>query len=60
MPRLFCDEPLASGASLALPAGAEAEAALSQVPHAPDMAALEAMFAREGVDVSAILVPERF
>lgn len=47
-------------AAMALPAGAEAEAALGQVPHAPDMAALEAMFAREGVDVSAIMVPERF
>ncbi|MNL82974.1 hypothetical protein D3C87_2104980 [compost metagenome] len=47
-------------AAMALPAGAEAEAALTTPPHAPDLAALEALFAREGVDVSAILVPERF
>jgi len=47
-------------AAMALPAGAEAEAALSTPPQAPDLAALEALFAREGVDVSAILVPERF
>ena len=47
-------------AAMALPAGAEAEAALIAPPHAPDLAALEALFAREGVDVSAILVPERF
>jgi hypothetical protein len=47
-------------AAMALPAGSEAEAALAAPPHAPDLAALEALFAREGVDVSAILVPERF
>ncbi|HEV7346194.1 MAG TPA: DUF2264 domain-containing protein [Devosia sp.] len=47
-------------AAMAMPAGEEAEAALAQVPGAPDLAALEALFAREGVDVSAILVPERF
>lgn len=47
-------------AAMALPAGAAAEAALSAPPQAPDLAALEALFAREGVDVSAILVPERF
>jgi hypothetical protein len=47
-------------AAMALPAGADAEAALAAVPQAPDLAALEALFAREGVDVSAILVPERF
>ncbi|MHA6730614.1 DUF2264 domain-containing protein [Devosia sp. A369] len=52
-------ETLLVTAAMALPAGAEAEAALGQVPHAPDMVALEAMFAREGIDVSAILVPER-
>ena len=40
--------------------GEEAEAALVRPPHAPDLAALETLFAREGVDVSAILVPERF
>ncbi|MNL87596.1 hypothetical protein D3C87_2168240 [compost metagenome] len=64
MPQLRGDIPagttLLVTAAMALPAGAEAEAALGQVPHAPDMAALEAMFAREGVDVSAIMVPERF
>lgn len=47
-------------AALALPAGAEAEAALASPPLAPDLAALEALFAREGADVSAILVAERF
>ncbi|MDV3249964.1 DUF2264 domain-containing protein [Devosia sp. BK] len=47
-------------AAMALPAGAEAEAALNAVPAAPDIAELEALFAREGVDVSAIMVPERF
>ena len=47
-------------AALALPAGVDAEAALVNMPAAPDLAALEARFAHEGVDVSAILVPERF
>ena len=47
-------------AAMALPAGDLAEAALGQMPHTPDLQALEALFAREGVDVSAILVPERF
>ena len=47
-------------AAMALPAGVDAEAAASRVPDAPDLADLEALFAREGVDVSAILVPERF
>jgi hypothetical protein len=47
-------------AAMALPAGADAEAALITVPRAPDIADLEALFAREGVDVSAIKVPERF
>jgi hypothetical protein len=47
-------------AAMALPAGAEADAALTRPPHAPDLAALEALFAREGIDVSAILVAERF
>jgi hypothetical protein len=47
-------------AAMALPAGAEADAALVSPPHAPDLGALEALFDREGVDVSAILVPERF
>src|SRR5690606_3864211 len=45
-------------AALALPAGADAEAALAAVPGAPDIAALERLVAGEGVDVSAILVPE--
>jgi hypothetical protein len=47
-------------AAMALPAGAGAKVALGQVPQAPDIAELEALFAREGSDVSAILVPERF
>ena len=45
---------------MAMPAGEEADKALGNPPHAPDLAALEALFAREGIDVSAILVPERF
>jgi hypothetical protein len=47
-------------AAMALPAGAEVEEAMGHPPHAPDLHALEALFAREGIDVSAILVPERF
>ena len=47
-------------AAIALPAGAEAEDAVASPPGAPDIAALETLFAREGVDVSAIQVPERF
>lgn len=47
-------------AAMALPAGSEAEAALAEPPAAPDLAQLEALFAREGIDVSAIKVPERF
>lgn len=47
-------------AAMALPAGAAAGAALIEVPTAPDLAALEDLFARKGIDVSAILVPERF
>ena len=47
-------------AAMALPAGDNAEAALGRVPQAPDLGELERLFAREGVDVSAILVPERF
>lgn len=47
-------------AALALPAGQDAEAALANPPVAPGIADLEALFAREGQDVSAILVPERF
>jgi hypothetical protein len=47
-------------AAMALPAAADGDAALASPPQAPNLAALEALFAREGVDVSAILVPERF
>lgn len=47
-------------AAMALPPGDAAEAALNQPPAAPDLSEIEALFAREGVDVSAILVPERF
>ena len=46
--------------AMARPAGAGAETALSNPPAAPSIADLEALFAREGIDVSAILVPERF
>lgn len=41
-------------AALALPAGPDAEAALAQPPAAPDLAALEALFAAEGVEVGAL------
>jgi hypothetical protein len=44
-------------AAMALPAGADAEAALNRPPTAPDIAELQALFAREGIDVSAILAP---
>jgi hypothetical protein len=47
-------------AAMAMPSGAEAAAALAKPPGVPDLAALEALFAREGVEVSAIAVPERF
>lgn len=47
-------------AAIALPAGAEAEAAASRPPAAPDLAELEQLFRREGIEVSAIQVPERF
>ena len=47
-------------AAMALPAGSDAQTALARVPAAPDIDALEALFARDGMDVSAILVPERF
>jgi hypothetical protein len=45
-------------AAMALPAGSDAEAALASVPSAPDLAELEALFAREGREVSAIAVAE--
>jgi hypothetical protein len=47
-------------AAMALPAGDEADAALARPPAPPDLAKLEALFAREGIEVSAIQVPERF
>jgi hypothetical protein len=47
-------------AAMALPPGTAAEAAMNQPPAAPDLSEVEALFAREGVDVSAIMVPERF
>jgi hypothetical protein len=43
-------------AVLALPNGAAADAALGSPPLAPDLAALEAEFARDGISVSAIHV----
>ena len=43
-------------AVLALPNGAAADAALGSPPLAPDLAALEAEFARDGISVSAIQV----
>jgi hypothetical protein len=47
-------------AAMALPSGADAEAALERVPAMPDLGELEARFARSGISVSAIEVPERF
>lgn len=47
-------------AAMALPAGEAAERAYANPPAAPDLADLEALFASEGQDVSAIQVPERF
>lgn len=47
-------------AAMAMPTGDAAEAALARPPLQPDLAALEALFADKGIDVSAILVPERF
>jgi hypothetical protein len=44
-------------AAAALPAGA---GEFGDLPAVPDIAALEALFAREGVEVSATQVPERF
>jgi hypothetical protein len=49
-----------AAAAMALPAGQAAEAALDRSPVAPDLSELEALFAQSGVDVSAILAPERF
>jgi len=46
-------------AAMALPVGASVDAALGKAPSAPDIAALEALVARDGVDVSVILVPEQ-
>ena len=47
-------------AAMALPAGADAEAALLRPPQMPDLQELESLVARSGVPVSAIQVPERF
>ncbi|HTM76170.1 MAG TPA: DUF2264 domain-containing protein, partial [Devosia sp.] len=47
-------------AAMAQPVSAAADAALANPPAAPDLAALEALFARESIAVSAILVAERF
>jgi hypothetical protein len=45
-------------AAMALPAGEAADAALAAPPAAPDLAALAALFASEGVQVSAIKIAE--
>jgi hypothetical protein len=47
-------------AAIALPVGNEAEAVLANPPRSPDLAGLEKLFAREGIEVSAIKVAERF
>ncbi len=62
VPQLRAD--LAAGTTLlitaafALPAGAEAEAAIAKPPAAPDLAALGALFAAEGLPVSPMGVTE--
>ncbi|HTN61515.1 MAG TPA: DUF2264 domain-containing protein [Devosia sp.] len=47
-------------AAMAQKVSAMADAALANPPAAPDLAALDALFAREGISVSAIQVAERF
>jgi hypothetical protein len=47
-------------AAMALPAGGEADANLANPPQPPDLAGLEELFAREGIEVSVIKVAERF
>lgn len=47
-------------AAMALPAGEEADAALNSPPQPPDLARLEALFAQEAIEVSAMKVAERF
>lgn len=63
VPQLRGDIPVGTSvlmtAAMALPTGGDAEAALASVPPAPDLATLETLFAREGIEVSAIQVPER-
>jgi hypothetical protein len=51
---------LLATAAMALPATPEADAALARPPAMPDLAELEALVSRSGVEVSAIQVPERF
>lgn len=47
-------------AVMALPAGSDADAARAAVPEAPNLAELEALFVREGQEVSATAVAETF
>jgi hypothetical protein len=47
-------------AAMALPVGSEADGALANPPWPPDLAGLEGLFAREGIEVSAMKVAERF
>jgi len=49
-----------AAAAMALPTGVDAQAALVKPPVLPELAELEALVARTGVEVSAIQVPERF
>jgi hypothetical protein len=51
---------LLATAAMALPAAPEADAALERPPAMPDLADIEALVRRSGVEVSAIQVPERF
>ncbi|WEX10124.1 DUF2264 domain-containing protein [Chelativorans sp. AA-79] len=47
-------------AAMALPVGSDSDAALAKPPTLPDVAELEGLFALQGIEVSAIQVPERF
>ncbi len=61
VPQLTGDIPVGTTilvtAAMAMPEGEEARAADAAPPAAPDLAALEAQFAAEGISVSAIQVP---
>lgn len=62
VPQLTGDIPAGTmvlvSAVMALPAGSDADAAFAAVPEAPNLAELEALFAREGQAVSAMAAAE--